>query len=337
MPVRFFSNSMKSLSLLLALSLPLSAQKLPEDNREDLVTALMESRDPKAFEVAVTNARNGKVPEQTIIEARFLYLVDQGDEAKLAAYSQTMQKQLPDFTIEDSAIFAVREDFESVIQYTLALAALQKKDNTLFKKHITEAFWLSPNQGVQFAPLINEVRMNQEMAKLTIDLTTSFENQRKPGALISLKELMGDSPAILLHLWNPWVQQSMISMQDYAVVAKHLTENKIPPVSLLLSGTAESREAADNFLKENPETTPGSWLVDKERDSLSAKLRVQTFPVFVLIDNKGKILFNGDPSMTALWDELQKLSPKIKRPTKDSVLPDPRENQPTEGVDQRGE
>ncbi len=37
-------------------------------------------------------------------------------------------------------LFAVREDFASIVQYTKALSALQKNEITLFKKHITEAF-----------------------------------------------------------------------------------------------------------------------------------------------------------------------------------------------------
>lgn len=37
-------------------------------------------------------------------------------------------------------LFAVKEDFASIVQYTKALAALQKNQMTLFEKHITEAF-----------------------------------------------------------------------------------------------------------------------------------------------------------------------------------------------------
>lgn len=37
-------------------------------------------------------------------------------------------------------LFAVKEDFARIVQYTKALVALQKNQMTLFKKHITEAF-----------------------------------------------------------------------------------------------------------------------------------------------------------------------------------------------------
>ena len=39
-----------------------------------------------------------------------------------------------------------------------------------------------------------------------------------------------------------------------------------------------------------------------------------TLPVFVLVSNEGRVLFNGDPSDDGLWDALRKLDPLIMRP-----------------------
>ena len=44
------------------------------------------------------------------------------------------------------------------------------------------------------------------------------------------------------------------------------------------------------------------------------ELRVQSLPIFVLVSNEGKILFNGDPTDDGLWDALKKVDPLVVRP-----------------------
>jgi hypothetical protein len=59
---------------------------------------------------------------------------------------------------------------------------------------------------------------------------------------------------------------------------------------------------------------PGAWLIDHKESPLAGLLRVQTLPVFVLISNDGRVLFNGDPADDGLWDALKKIDPQIIRP-----------------------
>jgi TATA-box binding protein (TBP) (component of TFIID and TFIIIB) len=56
-------------------------------------------------------------------------------------------------------------------------------------------------------------------------------------------------------------------------------------------------------------------LIDQKENSIVRELRVQAMPVFVLISNEGKILFNGEPSDDELWKALNKIDSQIARPT----------------------
>lgn len=325
------------LALAYSLLLNLPAQEAAPVPREDLIATLMEARNAEAFNSAYLAAAGAGLPQQTLIEARFLYLVDQGSQSDLAAYAPVLQKQLPDFRIDDSMIFAIREDFESIIQYTLALAALEKKDYVLFKKHITEAFWLSPEQAGQFGPLINEVRLVRAMENVTLDLGERFENQKEAGSQKSLKEIMGDSKAILLHFWSPWARPSLESMSDYHTTAKELIEHGIPAVSLLLSGAEDSRIEADRFLGAAGEEAVGHWLVDHAQQSLATRLRVSAFPIVALISDEGKVLFNGNPGDPVLWTKLRKIGPAISQPMASPILPELEslEDEPSQDEEQK--
>jgi hypothetical protein len=304
-----------------SLILGIFAQESQPSEREDLVNALMEARDKKAFSAAYLAGSKGGLPEQTLIEARFLYLVDEADHAALAAYAPVLQKQLPKFSVDDSTIFSVREDFESIVEYTLALDALQKNNDELFKKHITEAFWLSPAQAGLFEPLITEARLKKAMQKITLDLGEAFENQEQAGTTITLKNIIKEAPATLLHFWTPWIQQSIESMPAYSLTAKTLTDNGIPSVSVLLTGTSDSRKDADDFLTSTQGSIPGNWIIDREKSSLVSLFRIQNFPVAALISKEGKVLFNGNPGDPVLWTELQKLNPAIRQPKIEIPLP----------------
>ena len=195
---------MKFLVLSLLLSAPLLGQNA--DEREALVGALFEAREPATFEKALAAAKAAKISNQILVEAQFLNLVDNADRPTIAAFAPAIKAQLDKNEMEDSVIFAVKEDFMAIYQYTLALAALEKNDAAAFKKHITEAFWLSPSQAGVFGPHVNEHRLAQKMDTLTLDLEQELEIQNKKSTTTTLKKLLGESPAIALHFWTPWAK-----------------------------------------------------------------------------------------------------------------------------------
>lgn len=306
---------MKKLLLTFLFVLPSLAQEIaPKKSREQLIEALMNASDAETLAAASAEALAADLPQQMITEAKFLLLVNEDDTAGLAALAPALKAQLPTFDPDHSMIFAAKEDFESIFHYTLALDALQKKDQPTFKKHITEAFWLSPNHAAQYAPHINQLRLQQTIENLTLDLSRTFVNQKKPDQKISLKELIGESPALLIQFWSPWIQASIDHMDQFEATAKALEKHQIPSASFLLSSIADSHDDAKKFVTENEAQLPGSWLIDTEQSSLAIALRISSFPAAVIINPQGKVLFHGPFQNPSLWKQLAQINPAIKRP-----------------------
>ena len=281
--------------------------------RAALERMLSERGAPETFEVAVKKARELGVGDQAILEARFLYHVDRREDDELAAMLPAFLARKDSFKLADSEIFAVREDWLAVVEYVQAIAALKKDDRDGFKKHITEAFWLSPKQGSAFAPHIDRLRLDEAMRKVTIDPSTELVSMFA-GQPVALAALMKGRKAILLHFWSPWSRECESSMPDFKATAISLEKNGIAVASVLADATTESLGDAEKMAGGLGTPPPGAWLVDREKNSLQRALRVQNVPVMVLLTPEGKVMFNGHPSEDRLWDALSELAPAIKRP-----------------------
>ena len=274
---------------------------------------LEERGSPNDFEASVKRARSLGVSEQAVLEARFLYQVDRGDDDGLVAMLPDFLARRDRFQPEDSEIFAVREDWLAVVEYVQALAALKKKDYDAFKKHITEAFWLSPRQGNAFAPHIDRLRLDEAMRDIRIDPKTRLEalDAREP---VELAGLMKERKALLLHFWSPWSRECEDSLPDFKAVALELQRHQIAVASMLAESEPEARKDARELIATLGTPPPGAWLIDEGRHSPSRMLRIQNLPTMVLLSTEGRVLFNGHPSEERLWQELAKLAPDIARP-----------------------
>ena len=65
----------------------------PGKDAEKIIQALFECEDEKALKEAITSAQEAGTPRQAILEARFLFLVDQGDFAAVAALGPVLKEQ----------------------------------------------------------------------------------------------------------------------------------------------------------------------------------------------------------------------------------------------------
>jgi hypothetical protein len=292
----------------------LESGTIHQSPREVALDNLLSERESlKALDVVIAAAREAGIKEQAILEARFLYHVDRREDDAIAAMLPDFLKQQEVFKIEDSAIFSVKEDWLAVTEYVHAIASLKKGDKDAFKTHITEAFWLSPRQASAFAPHIDRLRLEESMRAVKIDFEMKFVALRG-GEAVSLKSVMGDRKAMILHFWSPASRECEASMPDFVITAKALGERGVAVVSFLPDSTPETVAAARGMIHPLGMQAPGAWLIDQKENPLLRELRVQTMPVFVLLSNEGRVLFNGDPSDDGLWDALKKLDPRITRP-----------------------
>jgi thiol-disulfide isomerase/thioredoxin len=274
---------------------------------------LSERESPQELDRAIRDARAAGIGEQAILEARFLYYVDSQDDASIAAMLPEILKRRATFRLADSAIFSVEEDWLAVVEYVQSVAALAKGDKDAFKKHITEAFWLSPRQAAAFAPHIERLRLEETMRGLKIDLAIECAPVTA-GAAASLKSLVDGKKALLLHFWSPWSHECEAAMPDFITTASMLADKGFAVASLVPAGAKAMLDDAAATIASVAGAKASSWLVDPERGELARKLRVQNLPTMVIVAADGKVLLNGSPADPRLWQELNKIDATVVRP-----------------------
>lgn len=282
--------------------------------KEVALDNLLSERDSdKEFAAVIEAAQKAGVSAQAILEARFLYHVDRREDDAVAAMLPEVLKRRDEFKLADTAIFSVKEDWLAVVEYVQAMAALKQGDKNAFKSHITEAFWLSPRQASAFAPHIDRLRLDEAMRAVKIDFETKLA-ALDGGDAIALKSLVAEKKAMILHFWSPASRECEASLPDYSATARALGEKGVAMITILPEDSAQILTDARTMIRKDGASPAGAWLVDSKENPLARALRIQALPVFVLVSNDGRVLFNGEPSDDALWETLAKLDAKITRP-----------------------
>lgn len=296
----------------------------PDDPRELAMDRLFSAMGQAEFADALKHAGEANIHPQVLLEARFLHLVDMGDNAGLAAMAGELSNKSEDFDPETSEVFSTREDWLSIVHYTRALAALQQGDKAGFKKHITEAFWLSPRQGQAFAPHIDQLRLDEAMKSITLDpeKTLSYQENGQPARL---GDLMSGHKATILHFWSPMSQEVMLNLPDFALTTQSCKQANIMVLSVLAGKYPDMLKDAEAIRKEDAADAQCAWLIDSDTKPLSSLLRVRDIPTMVIVSPEGKIIFNGHPSNKSFWEAIQKIAPDFKRPNNEDKKTDPEE------------
>ncbi len=297
---------------------PAPAQGENEEIKQGIQAAhinqLFSLRDKKPFDLAVTKARKDGISEQVILEARFLYLIDKEDYKSIAKISEEFEKMLASFDPDTSKVFSTKEDWQSVVEYGKALKALEANNLTDFKKHITEAFWLSPDKADAFSHHITKIRIADAMKKLTLDPVSTTVRQITDDKNISLKAMLGDKDALILRYWSPWNQQADNTFPIVQHIAQLSAKHKISFASILLTPEQQGIDDAKEVIEELGDTFPSIWLADSEKNSLAKKLLISDLPTLIIISKEGKILYNGSPLTDNFWNALKAINPAIKAP-----------------------
>jgi hypothetical protein len=282
--------------------------------KQEVMEQLFSERESaEALEQAIQSARKLGISEQAILESKFLFHVDRAEDVEIANMLPQLLKQKENFKLSDSEIFGSEDDWLAILEYAHAMVALQKGDKPAFKKHITEAFWLSPRQGAAFAPHIDRIRLMDVMKEVKIDMDRKYLHALDVEKT-SFGEVMTDKKGMMLHFWSPWSPECEMTLADFFITADYLSKNGIGVTSVLPETSDKVIADAKVMLVATGKNIPGYWIVDTEKLPLSAQLKIQSVPTVVLIDATGKILFNGHPSNEDFWKLLEKINPEIKRP-----------------------
>lgn len=301
-----------SVSLSLAQSEQLAES--PLSPKEDALEQILSERESlEALDKAIVLARKLEISEQAILEARFLFHVDRAEDAEIAALLPDFLKQNEKFKLNESEVFGSEDDWLAVVQYVQAIAAMEKGDKDAFKRHITEAFWLSPRQGAAFAPHIDRIRLMDAMKAVRIDMARPYQNIMEADP-VSIGGIIGKRKGILLHFWSPWSRECEATLPDFFITAEHLIGKDIAVVSILPETSEKVVADAKAMVQSADGKIPGAWIVDTKKSPVSNKLRIQSVPAVVLVSPEGSVLYNGHPTNDEFWEALEKLNSKIQRP-----------------------
>lgn len=293
------------------------APAAPNDNpspREAALDQLLSERGSvPQFDAAIAEAKKQGISDQAILEARFLFHVDRSEEEALVALLPEFEKRRGSFNVEQSEIFATTEDWLAVIEYIKSISSLRSGDKAGFKKHITEAFWLSPKQAAAFAPHVEKFRMEEAMANTKIDFETGLKSLNGDEAT-ALSKILEGKKALLVYFWSPWSGECEAMLPDIATLARELPAKDIALASVISDNSAKVLADARTMLGAIEPKATGHWLVDLEHAPFTRSLRVQSLPIMALVSTEGKVLFNGHPSSDDLWNALKKINPSITKP-----------------------
>lgn len=257
------------------------------------------------LEKAVADGTKAGIPAQTIAEAKLVWGLRHQDTAFL-------EKTLPEFEAagkvfkkENSVSLGSPEDYMALVSYIKALVAMKKNDDEGFKKFITEAFWLGPDQAQLFSQTITNYRTKKKMAAVKVDMKTDVTTSA--GESTTLAKQLGSNKAILLDFWASWCGPCMEGLPELKKRAAYLSKHGIAVAGM----NTESDEAiAEKVRKEKGMDLP--WLVEPQGRPLSDVLEITTLPHVVLLSPEGKVLFHGFPDEGDLWAALKALDATIE-------------------------
>lgn len=258
------------------------------------------------FTKAADEASKAGAPAQLLAEAKLVWGLRHKDTAYLAKIVPELEAVAKDFKKEESAGLGSVEDFKALIHYIKSLEAAQKGDSAGAKLHITEAFWLSPEQAGLFADTIKFFRTQAKMAKVTVDMKTRLTDSK--GAALTLGDVLGKNKAVLLDFWASWCGPCMELMPELKKKAAHLAKHGVVVAGM----NTESDAAIAAKVRGEKGMADVVWLVEPKEKPFSDLLEINSIPRMVLVSPDGKVLFNGHPEDAALWAALKNVDATIE-------------------------
>lgn len=266
--------------------------------------------DPQApledFTKAAEEAAKSGAPAQIIAEAKLIWGLRHQDTAFLSKILPELETVAKNFKKEDSAGMGSVEDFNGLISYIKAMDAAAKGDEAGLKKHITEAFWLSPEQSGLFAETVKKFRTDAKMAKVSVDMNLPITNSKAEAT--TLTDVLGKNKAVLLDFWASWCGPCMNLMPELRKKAEHLGKHGIAVAGM----NTESDEAIADKIRGEKGMKDVTWLVEPKTKPFSELLEISSIPRMILLSPEGKVLFNGHPQEPGLWAALKKVDAAIE-------------------------
>jgi thiol-disulfide isomerase/thioredoxin len=258
------------------------------------------------FTKLTEEAKKDGATAQLLAEAKLVWGLRHKDTEYLSKILPELEATVGEFKKEESAGLGSVDDFKALISYIKALEAAGKGDEKALKKHITEAFWLSPEQAGLFAETITYFRTQAKMAKITVDMKLPITNSKAEAT--TLGDVLGENKAVMLDFWASWCGPCMQLMPELRKRAEYLGKHGIAVAGM----NTESDEAIADKVRGEKDMKEVTWLVEPKAKPFSEPMEISSIPRVILLSPEGKVLFNGHPQDAALWAALKKVNPEIE-------------------------
>jgi hypothetical protein len=275
---------------------------------DEVISKLMEPGiTAVALDASIRKARSAGIPAQTILEARLMWGLRCQDTAYLTSLLPDLEGQVTDYHPSDSPNgLDTVEHYRAMISYVRALQASDSRDEEAFRRHITEAIWLYPQQGGVFGSAIDQFQTMKKMAGVTLDLTLPIS--RSKGKSTTLGDTLGSGKAMLMLFWSKGEPKSLQAITPFAKKGPVLAPFGIRLVGMNLDNLATAEAARGEYDITFP------WLVESTNHPITRLLDITSLPRAILVSAQGRILFHSHPNDPTLWKALKRVAPTLIPP-----------------------
>jgi thiol-disulfide isomerase/thioredoxin len=259
------SRSLPTLLLFLVLTFTLGAPSLLRaEITEEMAKKLFAPETPleEFVKIADEAAKQG-APAQIVAEAKLIWGLKNRNTAYLSSIVPELEAVAKNFKKEESAGLGSEQDFKALIHYIRALDAARAGDSAKVKEHITEAFWLSPEQATLFAETITFFRRKAKMDKITVGMKAPITTSRAEDT--TLGDVLGKNKAVLLDFWASWCGPCMTLMPEVRAKAEYLRKHGVVVAGM----NTEGDEGIAEKVRTEREMKDVAWLVEPKAKPFS--------------------------------------------------------------------
>lgn len=298
------------LGLTLAGSFLFADEELPGPDtakQEAMLDALfaLDPNDEAGYIETVEHFKDNGLDAQEVLEVELFYRLFWPNAEQMEALLGRMNDiQEWTFLASDTLMLTNINDVNALREAYKAWIALEKGNNAGFESHVKEAFWTEPEIAVVIGGWITDYRNAKAAAAsypMDLDVALNIPLDRSAGGSTTLWEILNGKKGLVIDFWASWCGPCMRNMP-------HIIEEaaKYEPLGVQFVGiNLEDTQAAERVRQEFGISF--DWLVDNKEGFYANAFEVESIPRIVILDAKGKALYNGHPQSDKMVKALNKL------------------------------